>query len=194
MNYHSTQVIKESGELALSWVKTHAYDLCITNSRSEDPLKVPEPIDIHLHLPAGAQRKDGPSAGVAMVSFHFSPTIIFTDLARTLQTCALVSLLTGALIPTTTALTGEITLRGRVTPVGGIKEKVLGAHRAHITKVILPWANRKDVEHDVALEIRREMQFVFVRTVREALEAAFGEGVLVWRRGREAVSLLESRL
>ncbi|PPQ75667.1 hypothetical protein CVT26_001895 [Gymnopilus dilepis] len=169
------EVIKESGELALSWVKTHAYDLCITNSRSEDPLKVPEPIDIHLHLPAGAQRKDGPSAGVAM-------------------TCALVSLLTGALIPTTTALTGEITLRGRVTPVGGIKEKVLGAHRAHITKVILPWANRKDVEHDVALEIRREMQFVFVRTVREALEAAFGEGVLVWRRGREAVSLLESRL
>lgn len=62
------QVIKESGELALSWVKMYAYDLHITNSRSEDPLKVPEPIDIHLHLPAGAQKKDGPSAGVAMVS------------------------------------------------------------------------------------------------------------------------------
>jgi ATP-dependent Lon protease len=61
------QVIKESGELALSWVKTHAYDLCITNTRSQDPLKFPEPIDIHLHLPAGAQRKDGPSAGIAMV-------------------------------------------------------------------------------------------------------------------------------
>lgn len=61
------QVIKESGELALSWVKTHAYDLCITNTRFEDPLKIPDPIDIHLHLPAGAQRKDGPSAGVAMV-------------------------------------------------------------------------------------------------------------------------------
>ncbi|KAF9562898.1 ATP-dependent protease La [Agrocybe pediades] len=165
-------VIKESGELALSWVKTYAYDLCITNSRSEDPLKVPEPIDIHLHLPAGAQKKDGPSAGIAM-------------------TCAFVSLLTGACVPTNIAMTGEITLRGRVTPVGGIKEKVLGAHRAQITKVILPWANRKDVEHDVALEIRNEMEFVFVRTVREALEAAFGKGVLGWRR--EAI-LLESRL
>ncbi|KJA17866.1 hypothetical protein HYPSUDRAFT_45862 [Hypholoma sublateritium FD-334 SS-4] len=165
-------VIKESGELALSWVKMYAYDLHLTNSRSEDPLKVPEPIDIHLHLPAGAQKKDGPSAGVAM-------------------TCAFVSLLTGACVPTNIAMTGEITLRGRVTPVGGIKEKVLGAHRAQITKVILPWANRKDVEHDVALEIRNEMEFVFVRTVREALEAAFGKGVLGWRR---ETMLLESRL
>ncbi|PPR02300.1 hypothetical protein CVT24_011638 [Panaeolus cyanescens] len=165
-------VIKESGELALSWVKMYAYDLCITNSRSEDPLKVPEPIDIHLHLPAGAQKKDGPSAGVAM-------------------TCAFVSLLTGACVPTHIAMTGEITLRGRVTPVGGIKEKVLGAHRAQVTKVILPWANRKDVEHDVALEIRNEMEFVFVRTVREALEAAFGKGVLGWRRD---ALLMESRL
>jgi len=165
-------VIKESGELALSCVKTYAYDLCITNSRSEDPLKLPEPIDIHLHLPAGAQKKDGPSAGVAMV-------------------CAFVSLLTGARVPTHIAMTGEITLRGRVTPVGGIKEKVLGAHRAQVTKVILPWANRKDVEHDVALEIQNEMEFVFVRTVREALEAAFGKGVLAWRRD---TLLLESRL
>ncbi|KAJ7270923.1 ATP-dependent protease La [Mycena rebaudengoi] len=156
------EVIKESGEIALSWVKTHAYDLCITNSRAHDPLKVPELIDIHLHLPAGAQRKDGPSAGIAMV-------------------CAFVSLLTGARVPTHVAMTGEITLRGRVTPVGGVKEKVLGAHRAQITKVILPWANRKDVEHDVALEIRSVMEFVFVRTVNEALLAAFGKDTLGWR-------------
>ncbi|KAH0579627.1 hypothetical protein H2248_002477 [Termitomyces sp. 'cryptogamus'] len=165
-------VIKESAELALSWVKTHAYDLCVTNTRAQDPLKVPEMIDIHLHLPSGAQKKDGPSAGVAM-------------------TCAFVSLLTGACVPSHIAMTGEITLRGRVTPVGGIKEKVLGAHRAQITKVILPWANRKDVEHDIALEIRNEMEFVFVRTVREALEAAFGKNTLGWRR--EAL-LMESRL
>ncbi|EDR09374.1 uncharacterized protein LACBIDRAFT_248873 [Laccaria bicolor S238N-H82] len=165
-------VIKESGELALSWVKRHAYDLCITNSRTEDPLKFPDPIDIHLHLPAGAQKKDGPSAGVAM-------------------TCAFVSLLTGTCVPANIAMTGEITLRGRVTPVGGIKEKVLGAHRAQVTKVILPWANRKDVEHDVSPEIRNEMEFVFVRTVREALEAAFGRGTLGWRG--ESL-LLESRL
>ncbi|KAJ8508824.1 hypothetical protein ONZ45_g8946 [Pleurotus djamor] len=165
-------VIKESGELALSWVKKHAYDLCITNERSQDPLKFPEPIDIHLHLPAGSTKKDGPSAGVAM-------------------TCAFVSLLTGACVPANIAMTGEITLRGRVTPVGGIKEKVLGAHRAQITKVILPYANRKDVEHDIALEIRNEIEIVFVRTVREALDAAFGKGVLPWRRD---ALLLESRL
>ncbi|KAH7927222.1 ATP-dependent protease La [Leucogyrophana mollusca] len=165
-------VIKESGEIALSWVKTHAFELGITAGRGIDPLKVPDPVDIHLHLPAGAQKKDGPSAGIAM-------------------TCAFVSLLSGACVPKDIAMTGEITLRGRVTPVGGIRMKVLGAHRAQIRKVILPWANRKDVEHDVAPEVRREMQFVFVRTVNEALEAAFGKGTLGWRR--ETV-LLESRL
>ncbi|KAJ7623497.1 ATP-dependent protease La [Roridomyces roridus] len=168
------EVIKESGELALSWVKTHAYELYITNSRAQDPLKVPELIDIHLHLPAGAQKKDGPSAGIAMV-------------------CAFVSLLTGARVPTHVAMTGEITLRGRVTPVGGIKEKVLGAHRAEVTKVILPWANRKDVEHDVAPEIRNVMEFVFVRTVNEALDAAFGKNTLGWRKENGPL-LLESRL
>jgi len=165
-------VIKESGEIALSWVKTHAFDLGITAGRGIDPLKVPDPIDIHLHLPAGAQKKDGPSAGIAM-------------------TCAFVSLLSGATVPKDIAMTGEITLRGRVTPVGGIRMKVLGAHRAQIRKVILPWANRKDVEHDISPEIRREMEFCFVRTIDEALEAAFGQGTLGWRR--EAV-LLESRL
>lgn len=82
-------VIKESGELALSWVKTYAYDLRITSSRSEDPLMKPTPFDIHLHLPAGAQKKDGPSAGVTMV-------------------CAFVSLLTGACVPTNVAMTGEV--------------------------------------------------------------------------------------
>ncbi|KAF8627530.1 hypothetical protein AX15_004388 [Amanita polypyramis BW_CC] len=166
-------VIKESGELALSWVKTHAYDLCITDTRVQDPLKVPEPFDIHLHLPAGAQKKDGPSAGVAMV-------------------CALVSLLTGVCVSPNVAMTGEITLRGRVTPVGGVKEKVMGAHRAQMTTVILPWGNRKDVEHDVALEIRNEIRFVFVKTVREALEAAFGKNRLVWKR--DSVVLESARL
>ncbi|KAG2363991.1 ATP-dependent protease La [Suillus spraguei] len=165
-------VIKESGEIALSWVKTHAFELGITAGRGVDPLKVPDVIDVHLHLPAGAQKKDGPSAGIAMI-------------------CAFVSLLSGACVPKDIAMTGEITLRGRVTPVGGIRMKVLGAHRAQIRKVILPWANRKDVEHDVALEVRREMQFVFVRTIDEALEAAFGRGALGWRK--ETI-LLESRL
>ncbi|KAI0651283.1 ATP-dependent protease La [Trametes meyenii] len=166
------EVIKESGELALSWVKSHAYDLFITKLRSQDPLKVPDPIDIHLHLPSGAVKKDGPSAGIAM-------------------TCAFVSLLTGACVPTNVAMTGEVTLRGRVGPVGGIKEKVLGAHRAQITKIILPWANRKDVEHDVPPEVRAAMQFVFARTMEEVLDAAFGKGVLTWRRD---MVVMESRL
>ncbi|KAL1745337.1 Lon protease C-terminal proteolytic domain-containing protein [Schizophyllum fasciatum] len=167
-------VIRESAELALTFVKRHAYDLGVTDTRAQDPLRHPAPIDVHLHLPAGAQKKDGPSAGTAM-------------------TCALVSLLTGRVVPTHVAMTGEITLRGRVTPVGGIKEKVLGAHRAGVTRVILPCANRKDVEHDVAAEIRNEMEFVFVRTVREALDAAFGPGKLAWRRDVQ-IPLMESRM
>lgn len=166
-------VIKESGEIALSWVKTHAYELGITNLRTQDPLKVPNVIDVHLHLPAGAQKKDGPSAGIAMA-------------------CAFVSLLTGACVPPHIAMTGEITLRGRVTPVGGIKEKVLGAHRAQITKVILPWANRKDVKLDVPDEVRNSMEFVFVRTVQEALEVAFGQGTIRWRSRMDTI--VEGRL
>ncbi|EJD04952.1 ATP-dependent protease La [Fomitiporia mediterranea MF3/22] len=173
------EVIKESGELALSWVKTHAYMLNITITPAQDPLKFPDPIDVHLHLPAGAQKKDGPSAGVAM-------------------TCAFVSLLTGAVVPSNVAMTGEITLRGRVTPVGGIKEKILGAHRASITKVILPLSNRKDVEHDVPPDVRASLDLVFVRTVEEALDAAFGKDVLEWRIGARASKsgtlLVESRL
>jgi ATP-dependent Lon protease len=128
------------------------------------------------------------------------------------QVCAIVSLLTGKCVPPTTVMTGEvsitsflcsrsnmsvvflqITLRGRVSPVGGIKEKVLGAHRAGASRVILPWANRKDVEHDVAKEVRARIQFVFARTVREALDAAFGPGSLPWH-APDAHPLVESRL
>lgn len=104
------EVIKESGELALSWVKSHAYDLYITKLRSEDPLKVPDPIDIHLHLPSGAVKKDGPSAGIAMVR----STSLVNGRPRIdgdyFQTCAFVSLLTGACVPTNVAMTGS-TLR-----------------------------------------------------------------------------------
>ncbi|KZT37119.1 ATP-dependent protease La [Sistotremastrum suecicum HHB10207 ss-3] len=164
-------VIRESAELALSWVKTHAYVLHVTNAPGQDPLKTPDPIDVHLHLPAGAQKKDGPSAGIAMV-------------------CAFTSLLTGATVPTNIAMTGEVTLRGRVTPVGGIKEKVLGAHRARATKLILPYANQKDVELDVPKEVKAEMEFVFVKTIEEGLKAAFGRQ-LHWRKPGRVV---ESRL
>ena len=76
-------------------------------------------------------------------------------------------------------MTGEIPLHGRVTPVGGIKEKVLGAHRAGVKRVLLPYANRRDVEHDVPKEVKESMKFVFVRSVREALGSVFGEDVLM---------------
>jgi len=104
-----------------------------------------------------------------------------------------VSLLTGKCVPPTIALTREITLRGRVSPVGGIKEKVLGAHRAGANRVNLPWANRKDVEHDVAKETRGHIQFVFARTVREVLDVAFGPGSLPCH-APDAHPLVESRL
>ncbi|KZO97630.1 ATP-dependent protease La [Calocera viscosa TUFC12733] len=163
-------VIRESGEIALSWVKSHAYELGITASPSHDPLKEPDSIDIHLHLPAGATKKDGPSAGIAMV-------------------CAFVSLLTGRTVPPSVSMTGELTLRGSVAPVGGIKEKVLGAHRAGIKRVIMPARNRRDVEMDVPLEVRKEIEFVYVENVEDALEAAFGKGVF-WK----GHNFVESRL
>ncbi|KAG8755555.1 hypothetical protein FRC14_003949 [Serendipita sp. 396] len=165
-------VIRESGEIALSWVKAHAYMLGITTSLAQDPLKEPHPIDIHLHLPSGAVKKDGPSAGVAYV-------------------CAFVSLLTGLTVPKYVAMTGETTLRGRVTAVGGIKEKVLGAHREGIRKVILPRSNKRDVEHDIPAEVMAKMEFVYVSRVEEALEAAFGPGV--FHPGQKSIHM-ESRL
>lgn len=92
-------------------------------------------------------------------------------------------------------MTGEVTLRGNVTPIGGVKEKLLGAHRAGITKVILPRRNAKNLEFDVDANhpVRREVEVVFVSTVREALDAAFGVGVLGWRDEKKGL-FVESRL
>lgn len=144
-------VIRESAELALSWVKGNAFQLGIVHTRdSEFPKN-----DIHLHLPSGAIPKDGPSAGVAM-------------------TCALVSLLTKTPISPYLAMTGEVTLRGVVMPVGGIREKLTAASRAGIRKVLLPHRNRKDVESDLPKKVRDELEIKYVKTVWEAMEAAFG--------------------
>jgi len=144
-------VIRESAELALSWVKGNAFQLGIIHSRdSEFPKN-----DIHLHLPSGAIPKDGPSAGVAM-------------------TCALVSLFTKTPISPYLAMTGETTLRGVVMPVGGIREKLTAASRAGIRKVLLPHRNRKDVEADLPKKVRDELEIKYVKTVWEAMEAAFG--------------------
>jgi ATP-dependent Lon protease len=141
-------VMKESAQAALSWVRTRAKSLKIDESFLEKH-------DIHIHIPAGAMPKDGPSAGVTMMS-------------------ALVSLLTGIRIRHDVAMTGEITLRGRVLPVGGIKEKVLAAHRAGIKRVILPERNVADLE-EVPPEIKSELEFIGVTHMTEVLKLALEE-------------------
>jgi ATP-dependent Lon protease len=137
--------MKESAQAALSYIRSHAEMLGI------DPA-VFSHSDLHVHLPAGAIPKDGPSAGVAL-------------------TTALVSLLTRRKARPHIAMTGEITLRGMVLKVGGIKEKVLGAHRAGITTVILPKSNEVDLE-EVPVEVRTHMIFAPVERVEQAIELA----------------------
>jgi ATP-dependent Lon protease len=121
-----------------------------------------EKIDVHIHVPAGATPKDGPSAGVAMF-------------------LALVSLLTGRPVRHDVAMTGEISLRGLVLPIGGVKEKTLAALRAGIQTVMLPKRNEKDLE-DVPAEARAKLQFVFLERVDEAVQTAIGELPRVERR------------
>ncbi len=139
------EVMRESAQAALSIVKNRAGSLGIDEGRLGKA-------DIHIHIPAGAIPKDGPSAGVAM----------FT---------ALVSLLTERTVRNDTAMTGEISLRGLVLPVGGIKEKIIAAHRAGIKRVMLPARNRKDFE-DIPEEVRRELEFVWLERVDEAITSA----------------------
>ena len=143
------EVMRESAQAALSIVKNRATSLGIDE-------KLFEKSDIHIHVPAGAIPKDGPSAGVAM----------FT---------ALVSLLTDRAVRNDTAMTGEISLRGLVLPVGGIKEKLAAAARAGLKRVLLPARNRKDLE-DVAEETRKQLELVWLERVDDAMEAATRAG------------------
>jgi ATP-dependent Lon protease len=144
------KVMQESAQAALSYVRSRAAQLGI------DPT-IFEKSDIHLHIPAGAQPKDGPSAGVTMAT-------------------ALVSLLTGRLVRSDVGMTGEITLRGQVLPVGGIKEKVLAAHRAGLKTVILPKDNEADLE-DLPEEVHNAIQFILIDSVDEVLEHALEQKV-----------------
>jgi ATP-dependent Lon protease len=138
------EVMRESAQAALSIVKNRAASFGIEGSRFEKS-------DIHVHVPAGAIPKDGPSAGVAMFM-------------------ALVSLMSDRTVRHDTAMTGEISLRGLVLPVGGIKEKVVAAHRAGIKRVMLPARNRKDFE-DIPEEARRELEFIWLERVDDAVAA-----------------------
>jgi ATP-dependent Lon protease len=138
-------VMKESAQIALSYVRGHVTQLDIEPSALEDR-------SFHVHVPAGAIPKDGPSAGVTMVT-------------------ALTSLLSGRPVRHTVGMTGEVTLQGRVLPIGGVKQKVLAAHAAGLTDVVLPERNRGDLD-DVPAEVRDAMTFHFAMTVDEVLSAA----------------------
>ncbi|MEW6752287.1 MAG: endopeptidase La [Candidatus Latescibacterota bacterium] len=138
-------VMKESAQIALSYTRARAADWGIDDSFFEEH-------DIHVHVPSGAVPKDGPSAGVTVVT-------------------ALLSLLTGRPVRGDVAMTGEVTLRGRVLPVGGIKEKVLAAHRAGLMTVILPRRNEKDLD-ELPAPVRARMRFVLVDDLSEALDVS----------------------
>jgi ATP-dependent Lon protease len=138
-------VMQESARAALSYVRSRTEHLGLEQDFFEKS-------DIHLHVPAGAQPKDGPSAGVAMAT-------------------ALVSLIARRPVREDVGMTGEITLRGQVMPIGGVKEKVLAAHRSGLKMVILPARNEADLE-DIPEEVRKEMQFVFAETVDDVFDAA----------------------
>jgi len=144
-------VMRESAQAALSYVRSKAEDLDI-------PPRFFDKTDIHLHVPAGAIPKDGPSAGVTLAT-------------------SLASLLTGRPIRADLGMTGEITLRGKVLPVGGIKQKVLAAHRAGLRTVIMPARNEKDLD-EIPDEVRQEMQFVFVDSVSEVFDTALRQEVV----------------
>ena len=138
-------VMKESARIALSYVRGHAEDMGVDEDAFEGR-------EFHVHVPAGAIPKDGPSAGVTM-------------------TTALASLLSGRPVKHTVGMTGEVTLQGRVLPIGGLKQKVLAAHAAGLTDVIIPERNRSDLE-EVPEEVRDQMTFHPVMTIGEVLEAA----------------------
>jgi ATP-dependent Lon protease len=137
--------MKESAQIALSWVRAHADQLELAPNAVRGH-------SFHVHVPAGAIPKDGPSAGITM-------------------TTALASLLTGRPVKHTVGMTGEVTLQGRVLPIGGLKQKVLAAHAAGLTHVIIPERNRADLE-DVPEEVRETMTFHPVLSVDEVLELA----------------------
>jgi len=138
-------VMKESATAALTFVRANANDFDIDPEFNENS-------DIHVHVPAGAIPKDGPSAGVSMVT-------------------SLVSLLKGTPVKEKVAMTGEITLRGNVLPIGGVKEKVTAAHRSGIKEIILPDHNRKDLE-DVPEHVAKDLTFHFAKEIKDVLKVA----------------------
>ena len=142
---HLGDVMKESAQAALSYIRSRAHTLDI-------PSNFADLVDIHIHVPEGAIPKDGPSAGITMAT-------------------AIASALTNRPVSHVVAMTGEITLRGRVLPIGGLKEKLLAAHRAGVTKVLIPHENEKDLR-DVPDSVRQDLSVVLVKHMDEVLDEA----------------------
>ena len=140
-------VMQESARAALSYARANFKELGVEEGALDN-------LDVHIHVPAGAIPKDGPSAGIAMAT-------------------ALISALMDKKIHKDVAMTGEITLRGRVLPIGGLKEKALGALRAGIHTIIIPEKNRKDLD-EIPANVKRKIKFMPVRQMDEVLELAFG--------------------
>ena len=152
------QVMQESAHAALSYVRSKAEELHL-------PPDYFNKHDIHVHIPGGAQPKDGPSAGITIAT-------------------ALVSLITGRPVRSDIGMTGEITLRGKILPIGGVKEKVLAAHRAGLKTVLLPRRNDRDLQ-DIPAEVRNDMQIVLVDTVEDVLERALRPAPAASGNGRK---------
>ncbi|KAA1477173.1 ATP-dependent protease La [Dentipellis sp. KUC8613] len=160
------EVIRESAQIALSWTKAHAFELGITKTEDEQFLA---DRDIHVHMPEGSIGKEGPSAGTALLS-------------------AFVSLGTKTQISPDIAMTGEISLVGQVLPVGGLKEKILAAHRAGIKTILAPAANRADIEENVPESVKTGIHFVYVEDVKEVLHEVF-KGTPIAERWKDTLPL-----
>ena len=138
-------VMRESAKAAFTWTRSHYHMLGLRENFAEN-------IDVHIHVPEGAVPKDGPSAGVAI-------------------TTALVSALTGIPVRRKVGMTGEVTLRGRVLEIGGVKEKTIAGHRAGLKTIVLPKENKKDLD-DIPAQVKKEVKFVFAEEVTDVLGVA----------------------
>ena len=147
-------VMKESAKAAISFIRSKSEEFNIDSDFYKNT-------DIHIHIPEGAVPKDGPSAGITMAT-------------------AIVSALSGAKIRNDVAMTGEITIRGRVLPIGGLKEKVIAAKRAGISKVILPYDNQGDLS-EIPNEIKEGMEFVLAKEMKDVIDNVVFEGEKIWK-------------